>query len=182
MAGQNTAYNQKVDEIIQDINSKNHPIAKALLLDCTDKVDVQENLLKPILEQLSSHILEADKILIDSTQKSMNECYDSFRDIANRLANAQFKACAGDFKKQFETKIKDTYDKGILGKLREYYTTELESRAGEPCEKFKSAAEQKFKNLFSFIPEQKDIESLAERGSVVPQNVYSYFAGSALAL
>ena len=176
MSGQNSAYNETVDGIFSRIKSQNHPIADVFLVDCMNTNEVQEKLLKPILEHLSAHILEADQILIDNTQKTMEECYDSFREIANRLDKAGFAAVAGDFKKQYGTKINDTFDKGILGNLREYYNVELNPKSETPCEEFKKAIEQKLKNIFSFIPNEGDIESYAERGSVVSENVYAYFS------
>lgn len=175
-SGLDEAYNQSINEIMDSINKRNHPISKALLVDCADESEVNDNLLLPVLEQLSEKILDADKILIESVKGDEDKCSEEWTKLNDAISDLLLLNGTDDFKKILSIKVQDTFDKGVLNDIRTLTFKDLGDIKDKSCDEFESEIVERLKDIFREIPKEDSIRDYAKMGTKEAMDVWNHFA------
>ena len=148
------------------------PTAAFLEVDCKDKETVEKELLIPVLEQLSSNLPEMDEMLLANAQQQLEILYREYHAIAEKAGQAFSASIDQDTRREFRIEIQKSYKK-MTNSIRELYVSEPYGiLRNQPCEKLKTAVEQKLRNILTRIPEEAEVMELLDDGSINQHNAY----------
>lgn len=148
------------------------PTAGFLVVDCKDKTSVENELLIPVLKQLSNNIPQIDEMLIKKAQEQISLLYEEYHAIAEKVGKAFLASVDQDMRREFHQRIKETY-KAMTNTLRELYiNAPYGALRNQPCEKLKVAAEERLLNILRQIPDKEDVLALLNDGSINQHNAY----------
>ncbi|MGN0298546.1 MAG: hypothetical protein ACI4C1_05100 [Lachnospiraceae bacterium] len=157
-------------EINKFIRDNKLPIAKALDVNCWEQAEVEENLLKPVLLQMSEQLSEIDKLLLDRINHRTEQLYERYEKFVNQLQRVFSGTISQDAKRHFERRINSTYS-SWTNQLKNL-SKEKYQRCDVPCEELKRVLEEKQKNIFKAIPSLDAIIKQLNLGNVTPVEVY----------
>lgn len=153
---------------------KNFPVAGFLEVDCSNQAEVEDNLLTPILKQLSGNLPQMDTILIDSVQEQLDDLYQEYHKIVNKAKLAFTASVDQDIRREFGITIDRTYQK-MTNAIRNLYLNDPYGKLrNEPCKRFEEAAKKKMKKILKHIPSRDEVVELLNNGTVNQHNVYEY--------
>lgn len=145
-------------------------------VNCANQQDVEEEIVIPILETLSSNLAEVDNNFMATANTLFSDCYSSFVDLCkkvNNVLNSNFKQSlkvGGLFDQLYTKELKlaqrlEELSKKYAGKERE-------------CEEIKEEISKVLKTLKGFCPTKDEIFERLSRGDVHshPQIVYHNMA------
>jgi len=168
--GQNT---QGIAEITAQLkNMPDFPVAKFIVSDCKDPEDVEQNILIPVLEQLSENLPRMDKILLRNAEKYLSALYNEYHAIAEKAGKAFSASIDEDTKRYFAPDIESTYNK-MANSVRELYLNNPYGiQRDEDCEELKNAVHQKLLNVLACVPEKEKVLELLDNGFINQYNAY----------
>lgn len=170
-AGKNTA---RVPEVMKQIQDQNLPIAKCLDVNCWEQSDVEQNLLVPVLEQMSTNLSSIDQLILERTNEQLLALADAYHIISSQIERAVGASVNQNERRQFAPKIALLVD-NMLDKLRELYLELTEDKAGcgvrgeikdKLCGPLKEAAEEKLKHIVTNVPSHDYIMEQLHKGSM----------------
>ncbi len=158
-SGKNT---NRISAVKQQINDQHLPIARCLDVNCWDQEDVEQNLLLPVLEQMSSNLSDIDQLIIERTNHQLREMESAYHRISSRVERALSASVNSTERSEFRQDISN-----IIGKM----TNELRDLAAKyrenmdvPCEELKTAADEKLNSIVGDIPTYSYIMRCLEDG------------------
>ena len=154
--GRNIDY---IQGVIEQINMGNYPVSEILQVNCIDTEEVEQKLLTPVLDKISSKIHDVDKLIIESANNSGNTVFTEYASICAAMDKIFMNCATEDMKRSMAETIKNTYENRIFNELRELYLKKYNDLRNKPCEPLKKAADKILSDLFSFIPEEDTIVS-----------------------
>lgn len=149
----------------------NFPMAEYLKVDCNDKKSVENNLLIPVLEKLSSNLPEMDDVLLSKSEKTLQRLYQEYHLIANKIGETFKESVDEDAKREFEAEIKKIIEK-MTNAIRNLYLEDYGEKRNQVCEKLKMASEEKLKNILKSVPEKERVMELLNNGTINQHNAY----------
>lgn len=159
-----------ISEIKKQIKEMNFPIADVLEVDCINKDEVENQLLVPILNQLTNRINVVDNLLIQRLNNFGERLYDAYQKICNGIDKVLVGSANEDAKRAFWPYIKKTYEANLLNSLRDLYLNKYRALCDKPCEELQVVAKQKLKNIFKFIPSKEEIIDMLNNGTINQHN------------
>lgn len=145
--------------VIEQIEMGNYPVSEKLQVDCINSDEVENKLLTPVLDKISSKIHDVDKLIIESANTAGQSLFSEYAIICSSMDKIFMNCATEDMKRSMADTIKKTYETRLFNELRELYLQKYNKLRNEPCEKLKNASEKVLKSLFSFIPEKETIVS-----------------------
>lgn len=168
-----TAQNAKsIPMIMKSIENKNFPVAEVLNIDCNNAREVEEGLLKTVLERLSLKITSVDQRLIDNLNELGESLYEKYHYISQQTDRAFAKSASADMKREFAGIIEDTYEIQVLGRLRDLYLNKYNTLRQQVCIELMKKSEEKLRSIITCVPSVADIEKQLYRGSTNQLNAY----------
>lgn len=128
----------RIPAVIKQINDQNLPIAKCLNVNCSDQSDVEQNLLTPVLEQMSDNLSSIDQMIIKRVNKQLEAMELAYHIISSRVERALGASINPNERSQFRQTISDTID-DMTNKLK-FLAIEYKKEMNLPCDKLKTAA------------------------------------------
>lgn len=159
-----------IPEIKKQIKEMNFPIADVLEVDCMNKNEVENQLLIPILNQLTSKINVVDNLLIQRLNNFGEQLFDEYQKICNEIDKVLVGSANEDAKRTFWSEIKATYEGKLLNSLRDLYLNKYRALCDKPCDELQVIAKEKLKNIFNFIPSKKEIIEMLNNGTINQHN------------
>ncbi len=162
-----------IPDILKDLNRMpNLPVAGLLEVDCKDRDSVENNLLLPVLEQLSENLPEMDRILMEKAETQLYALYQEYHKIAEQAGLAIQASVDPHIHREFKDYIDKTYKK-MTNTLRELYLNESYGKLrNETCASLKEGVEQKLKNILSCVPSKEQVMELLNEGDINQTNAY----------
>ena len=168
----------RIPKLIDDLKAKdNLPVAQYLNVNCWETEEVENNLLMPVLEQMSDHLDEIDQMIIDRTSKLLANLEQTYRKISSSMKRAAVASISEDVRREFSGEItnKRTGIRGrLFGSLQELFV-QYEKRKDDNCEPLMQEADIKLKNILRILPGTEEILKLLKNG-MYPVEVLIYFA------
>lgn len=155
--GKNDIY---LDGVLDQINSSSWPVSEIYLVNCMDQAEVEQKLLMPLLDKISSNITAVDKLIVDTARADGQSAYAEYNAICSAIDKLFMNCVTEDMKKAWFKKIKNIRDILIMNNLRNLYKNKYKENMEHPSEDFKSAADAIMDKLFSFIPETSSVVEL----------------------
>lgn len=154
-------------------------------IDCGSSKDVEQNLLMPILEYLSSNLADVDNNLMIHANEQFVDCYQKFFDLCSKVDQI----LSGGFRKSLQSGglFDELYEDNLnlpreLKSLMEEYADK--DKNGEKCDVINDSIKSIIRNIASHCPTSDKIkERLAmggEKGHA--PNVYLYYADNLRAM
>lgn len=159
--GKNTEYFQGV---IEQINSSSFPVSEILQVNCNDKTEVEQKLLLPILEKISSKIESVDKLIIESTRNEGKKAFSEYSIISAAVDTIFYNCSSKNIDRSWGPKFRTTRDVYLNNNLRDLYLKKYEKLRKEPCEKFMNACDIIMREMFEFIPSSKSVVDVLNKG------------------
>lgn len=152
--------------------TENNVTADCMIIDCFDRTDVEENMLIPILNRLSTGLPITDELMINEAADQIKVLYQEYHDIAEKVGKALLATIDLDTKREFRSEINKTYNR-MTNSIRNLYLDEPYGKLRKnACEVLKKAAEQKLLNIFKNIPEKEEILDYLNNGTINQHNAY----------
>lgn len=158
-----------ISAIREQIGEANFPVSEILEVNCIKQQDVEENLLTPVLNKMSSRIDYVDNLLLKKATVAGSELYDEFIKITNAFERGRISSISSDLKKGMFNDIQKTY-KSLLNQLRDLYINKYGSLRNEPCIELKVASEETLNRMFTFIPKESELLELLNDGTINQHN------------
>lgn len=162
----------QVKDVIRQIQQRDYKIADALNVNCFSTDEVENKLLVPVLNQLSSRIQVVDKLLIDKLNDLGRKLFSSYTQICQATDRAFASSANEDLKRRFYKRINPTVKKGLLNELRLLYLHDYNERRQMPCEELITAAEEKLKNIIKSVPSEDKVIEMLNYGDTNQSNAY----------
>ena len=159
--------------IVDEISDPNYNIAKILAVDCASKDEVRENLIIPVLTQMSERIEEADKRLLKDLDELGENLYLAYRAICSQTKNAFVKSVDNDLKREFEPEIIHIVKK-MQDELRDLFYGKYNDQRKLPNKDLEDACAQKLRNILLCVPKQEEILSKLKEGDQDQHSVYKW--------
>jgi len=137
------------------------PICRALDVNCKDQSEVEGNLLRPVLEQMSSRLDEIDDLLVTRVQARLGDLYAFYQNLNVQIQGAYAKTVSQDVRRQFGVAIKDTLEKW-QGDLKNLCDDRKKKRDNENT-KFSNAFQEMLKRVLTRVPSKEVIENYRRR-------------------
>lgn len=158
------------------IKSRQLNFADIRKVDCADKVDVQDNLLIPLLQYLISNLEEVDNNLLSTANKALETAYMRYFDLCNRagsVLNGGFKSAlssGGLFDELFEDKL------GLVRELNA--VNQRYSNENQESDEIRAEVQRVIRDMGRHCPSVEEIyNKLTEGGpSSHVDTAYNYYA------
>ena len=156
-------------------------IADKFEVDCSNRNEVENNLLIPVLNKISANLPHADQIILNNLQSKLQSLYDNYHDIAQKLQKARLKSISTDIDSAFKPHINHAYQ-SLTNNIRELYCDtkayHYYEMRNKPCDKLKDEIDQKLNNILLRIPKHGEIVEFLNRGNINQHNVYEKLTDS----
>ena len=134
--GENTKVIPELMADVENLKKENGlAICQALEVDCNDKDDVEEHLLKPILKQMSERLKEIDDILLSNAQNMLDNLFKDYTSFVEKVE-----------KFKITNRKSDLYFKRIIKETFGFWTNELKKLVKEYDKKRNSSDEHILKS------------------------------------
>lgn len=158
--GKNTEY---IQGVLDQINSSSFPVSEVLQVDCSNAEMVEQKLLLPVLEKISSRIAEVDRLIVEKARADGQRAYAEFTAIAAAVDSLFCNYSSKEIDRVLEPRCVTVRDEKMKNGLREKYQ-EYDKLRNEPCERFKDAYEKIMRQMFDFVPSTEDVVGILNRG------------------
>lgn len=146
-------------------------------VNCGDQVEVEKNLLLPILEYLSTNLSAVDNSLMKNANVQFTEAYQKYFDLCAKLQSV----LAGGFKKSLQSGglFDELYEDLELSRQIELLIGKYSDKNAE-CEVIRDVVKSVVRDISGLCPKPEDILYRLTSGGpdAYPDNVYNYFAGN----
>lgn len=159
-----------IPEIKNQIKEMNFPIADVLEVDCMNKDEVENQLLVPILNQLTNRINVVDNLLIQRLNTFGERLFDEYQKICNGIDKVLVGSANEDAKRAFWSDIKGTFQVKLLNSLRDLYLNKYRALCDKPCEELQAVSKEKLKNIFKFVPSKEEVIEMLNNGTINQHN------------
>jgi len=151
------ANNQETIQLVKDeIIKTKYPFAKLVTVDCSSEQEVEEKLLTPVLQQISSNIDKIDEIYVRQANELAEKLHQIYSEICDKLDSANAQGASDDFAELCEDKIDTTFENHIQYQIR-VKCEEYAKNINLECEPMRERTEQILKGLFGVIPSKDEI-------------------------
>lgn len=145
-------------------------------VNCGERSEVEQNLLMPILEYLTSNLSEVDNNLMIKANEQFVDAYQKYFDLCAKMQNV----LSGGFKKSLQSGglFDELYeDKLELARLIEVLIKKYSNR-NEECDVIRDEVKAVIRNIASHCPTSDEIHHRLTAGGpeAYPNNVYNYYA------
>lgn len=164
----------RIPAVMKQINDQNLPIAQCLNVNCWEQDDVEQNLLLPVLEQMSANLSSIDQMVIERTNQQLEAMELAYHLISSRVERALGSSVNPNERFKFRPTIRSTIAKmtdGLRG-----LTTEYRENIDIPCEVLKTAADEKLKHVVVNVPTYEYIMNYLNDGRLVKHDVLKLLA------
>lgn len=164
----------RIPAVMKQINDQNLPIAQCLNVNCWEQDDVEQNLLLPVLEQMSANLSSIDQMIIERTNQQLEAMELAYHLISSRVERALGSSVNPNERFKFRPTIRSTIAKmtdGLRG-----LTTEYRENIDIPCEVLKTAADEKLKHIVVNVPTYEYIMNYLNDGRLVKHDVLKLLA------
>lgn len=152
-----TAYNVDGVKIVEEeFRQAHYPVAGLLTVDCSSEQEVEEKLLTPVLQQISSNIDKIDEIYVRQANELAERLHQIYSEICDKLDSANAQGASDDFAELCEDKIDTTFENHIQYQIR-VKCEEYAKNINLECEPMRERTEQILKGLFGVIPSKDEI-------------------------
>ena len=161
-----------ISSVKKDIQNAKMALGDIFSINCSLQDEVENKMITPILDQLSSNMQSIDRSLIDKANECADEVSKSIEKAINDLDNVLVDAEDDGFGEKKETEIENLYEYEILGKLRDNIVFEYRKKC-KPVdasgtipadERFRNKADSILKDILFFIPSIESIVDKLNRG------------------
>ena len=159
--GKNIEY---ISGVIDQINSSSWPVSEVFQVDCKDPAEVEQKLLIPILNKISSNIESVDNLIVEGARSSGLKAFSEYNAIRDAVDTVYYNCNIKNVDKVLGPVIWKTRDTMMKNNLRDLYVRKYEVIRSRPCDKFKTACDNIMAQLFSFIPSTDDVVSVLNTG------------------
>ena len=139
-----------VDEIISTLQGDSRAVAGYLNVNCFSEGEVRDNLLSPVLNQLSTHLADIDRMLLNRTNDMLSGVSRAYSIISRSFGKAETALVNVNEQRKMRPAIQRTIDL-MTNCLRDLFYR-YESQKDKDCEPLKAAAEIKLKNVLRSLP------------------------------
>lgn len=160
--GKNIEY---IQGVVDQIHSATFPVSEIFSVDCNNETEVEQKMLVPILEKISSKIQDVDRLIIESTQKQGQKTLDEYRAICQFVDKIFMNCVSEDMKKLWYPKIKTIRDEMLKNNLKELYIHKYNVLRNKPCDELKEASDRVLRKLFDFIPTNETVVGILNKGN-----------------
>ena len=129
--GENTKVIPELMADVENLKKENGlAVCQALEVDCNDKDDVEEHLLKPVLKQMSERLKEIDDILLSNAQQMLDKLFRDYSSFVEKVEKIKITNKKADL--YFQRIIKETFGSWTneLKSLVKKYDKKRDSSAG----------------------------------------------------
>lgn len=160
--GKNIDY---IQGVIEQINSSSFPVSEILQVNCNDKDEVEQKLLLPILEKISSKIEEVDKLIVENARIEGQKVYSEYSTISAAVDTIFYNCTSKNIDRSWGEKFRNTRDELLKNNLRDLYLKKYDKLRKEPCKKFKDACDIIMKKMFDYIPSEEKVIGILNKGN-----------------
>lgn len=153
-----------IQGVMDQIYSANFPVSEVFQVDCMDEKAVEQEMLLPILEKISSKIHDVDKLIVESAQVEGNNVFAEYASICMAIDKIFMNCISEDMKRVWYPQIKGIRDHILKNGLRDLYIQTYNDLRNEPCEELKIASEKVLQKLFSFVPTVQSVTDILNKG------------------
>ena len=172
-----------LESVKKDIIDSQMPVGDILTVDCISKEDVENNMITPILEKLSTYMNKVDNMLIEQANQYAADAAKAIADAINLLSGIQVDPEADAFGESKDYDIMQIYDNEMLGSLRDYIETNYKTKTiPDPAtgqipalEEFVAESVKTLRKVLTLLPKEDDISSYLGKGSVDVPQAYDHF-------
>lgn len=164
----------RIPAVMKQINDQNLPIAQCLNVNCWEQDDVEQNLLVPVLEQMSANLSSIDQLIIKRTNQQLEAMELAYHLISSRVERALGASINPNERRKFLPTINSTID-NMTNSLRDL-AIEYKRKVGLPCEVLKTAADEKLKHVVVNVPAPDYVINYLNRGRLNQHNVLEKLA------
>ena len=150
------------------------PICQALDVNCMDAAEVEQNLLEPVLQQMSDRLYEIDALLISQAQAQLNGLYTTYQSLTTQIQSAYSKTVSKGLDQQFEDQIDDVWN-AWTGNLFDLFQERSKQR-GIVNEEFAGKFNEMLKKVLTRIPSVDEITAFRHtfRGNIPTETLYTH--------
>ena len=166
----------------KDIKTSRMALSDILTLDCSSAEEVENGMIMPILEKLSSNMSAVDDMLISQANSCANDVAKAIEEALNVLDNVQADSADDSLRELKEGEIEQIYEVDILGTLRDDIKDKYKKRTKpdengiiQPCSEFVEKAEQILRKTWTFMPKEEEIVRYLNRGNKFGKDALVYF-------
>lgn len=140
----------RIPAVMKQINDQRLPIAQCLNVNCRDQDDVEQNLLIPVLEQMSANLSSIDQLIIKRTNQQLEAMEIAYHLISSRVELALGASVNPNERSEFRSTISSTIAR-MTKELRDL-AAEYKQNIDVPCEALKTAADEKLRHVVVNVP------------------------------
>lgn len=154
-----------IPEFKNNIRNFEYPIAKILYVDIWDQKEVEEKLLIPVLEQMSSKLAGIDQLIIDNANQQLAALEQAYLSISACVDRALGASINQDERRAFHPRITEVIAK-VTNEIRKLYIKHDEEK-GAPCTVLEEAGAEKLKNILRGLPSKETILERLNDGTII---------------
>lgn len=161
---------RRIPVVIEKIKNLNAPVAQYLDVDCWQAEDVENNLLIPVLEQMSQNLDKIDQMIFDRVNHLLPDTEKAYQVISRSIERAESASVGEDVRREFR-KRKIANVGGIIGRLSyslQRLFLKYEEQKDRNCEPLVQAAEMRLKNILRALPSKEEILKICHTGENPP--------------
>ena len=156
-----------IPSVKNDINAAKIALSDILAVDCSLDEEVENNMITPILEKLSSNMSIVDDMLISQANSYASDVSKAIEDALNTLDNIEADAESGTFEARAED-IDKVYDKDMMRDFRDKISDEYEKRRDNTQKEnfdFVNKCEEILRRMLLILPTEEKIVQFLDTGS-----------------
>lgn len=169
--GHNVAVIPAVMELLE---RQKLPVARYLNVNCSERGEVEDKLLLPVLEQMSARLPEIDRMIMDRVNGELEDLGLAYRAISAQVERSMCAAVNKDERRAFHVQINKTIA-AMTNDLRDLYL-QRDKNKNTPCEQLKTAAAEKLKNVLRSVPKKEVTMKLLNDGTINQHNALEKLA------
>lgn len=161
-----------IPAIVGQLKKQDLPIAEVLDVDCSKNEEVENRLLQPVLERMSTRLGNIDQVFLDKANNQLKELEECYHNISMSVERALGLSINQDERRQFKHTIQKIIS-NTTNQLRDLYLAQ-DKRKDEPCESLQKDASEKLKNILRSLPAMESIVDLLKDGTMNQFDVLEY--------
>ena len=166
------------EELYQQLNEKLGKTLKTAFIqkvDCANEEEVEERLLKPMLDFLSENLAEVDANLLASANSKCKDAYEAYFDLFCKIDAVVSESSFTN--QEEEDKFDSIYEDELKLSVRIKKLAQKYSTRDVPCDELRDEIKKVLKTMKSHIPAKEEICSRLELGGQdgLPIEVYHFF-------
>lgn len=164
----------RIPAVMKQINDQNLPIAQCLNVNCSDQNDVEQELLTPLLEQMSANLSSIDQLIVERTNHQLAAMEQAYHLISSRVERALGVSINPNERSKFRPIIETTYGMmaGALRDLAENYRKNIDT----PCNGLKEGADEKLLHVVTHVPSYDHVMACIDPGGKSKFDVLNFLA------